>query len=789
MNIAKAGLRQVYKRKLETLILIILIVLVVFQHGFLELTRYNVGYHIYQQLRDEMGDLAVAVPEGSTKEAERLLAELGADRVESRTFYTVKLNLGNRTLLAPLIEMGDLNGFSAIAELKAGEPPGGEGEAGIYTVVASGARGMSLDWVEPGMEAVVEAYTARGPLRMELTVTGVYKGFSWVAGYPYAVLLPSVPSQLEGQGIAIVSAWMGDRDPEEAARSLQSMAEARGLRLYGVLVNSPERNPIIMLVKSAFNLLSIPASIMLAFTFILPAAAGTVAVFRDLKTLATLKAMGAGRRELALYYTLPWIARGLLGAGLATLLLAAYSDNVYFSIFVGDSDIARAMAEAYGFKLDPATLARASAIALLLVVAGGLIPLAPASRVKAVEVLRSGELPLALAPPRVGIPGPLQVRASLRDLAARWWKLAGLALALGLLWGVSTALEMETGSLESITSFFSSEYGVDVYAGFRSLTPEPPRPIAGAAEDLASGDPRVAGYTVFFSESAVTSLPGGSGRVFMEYIAVLAGDPEVGFPLKEGRYPQGPGEAVISRYMASYLGLEVGDSLVLEVPRGSSVELRIVGLSSSMWNNGFHVVVGRDVGVFQDEPGLLQAVLMVDLEPGIDPEEYAKWLRDEGLPPYMTATQVLTREDIVDSLSTMTSMVRVFYSGIAVLTAIAAGIALAGVLLVDASARAREHSVLLAMGAGRRHITLGYLLQVAASLLLAAPLALGLGYLTAEATARGTALALGYIPPSLDPGALYSSSLALSMTVFLAIVLVAILLHLRRLDLPRILRE
>ncbi len=789
MNIARAGLRLVYRKKLETIVLVILVVLVVFQHGFLELTRYNVGYHIYGQLRDEMGDLALIVPEAKAGEAVSLLEDLGASRVEASTFYLVKLSIGNKTMLAPLIALDELGRFSAVAALKAGSPPRGPGEAGIYTVVASGARGMSLDWVEPGMEAVIQAYTPWGPLGMSVNITGVYKGFSWVAGYPYAVMLTSIPEALEGQGVVVASAWLDAGDPEVVAERLASLAKERGIPVYGLLVNTPERNPIIMLVKSAFNLLSIPASIMLAFAFILPAAAGTVSVFRDLRSLAVLRAMGAGVAELSLYYTLPWLARGLIGATIAAVLLALYSDNIYFKVFVGDSDIARAMAEAYGFKLDPATLLRASIIALAMVLAGGLVPLAAASRVRVVEALRSGELPLAWIPPRIPLPGPLQLRSSLRDLAARWWKLAGMVLALGLLWGVSAALEMETGSLDSIIGFLEDEYPVDVYAGFISLAPQPPEPVSSAIGEIIAGDPRVQGYTLYYSESTVTDLPQGHGRVFMTYITVLQGDPRVGFPLEEGRYPQQPGEAVISKYMAAYLGVSLGDRITLDSPVGGQVELEVVGLSVSMLNNGFYVIVAPDSGIFQAEPGLREAIVMVDLEDGVDPEGYARELKEAGLPPYITATQVFIRKDLVDSLQTMTSMVRVFYSGIALLTALAAGIALGGILMVDASARSREHGVLLAMGSGRLHILLGYLIQALASLATAAPLALALGYVTALATARGTALALGYVPPTPSVGALASSLLWGSLLVSLAIALAAVVLHLRRLRLSEVLRE
>ncbi len=789
MTIARAGLRLVYRKKLETIALVILVALVVFQHGVLLAVKSNVGYHVYEQIRDEMGDIAVGVPEADRSKVLNLLGSLqGVESIEARRLYWVKATIGNRTYFSPMISLDDLHGFAAIAELKEGEPPKEPGEAAIYTVVASGARGQSLEWVHPGIRVEVSAYTPKGPLIMDLTVSGVYKGFSWVSGTPYAIILPTVPDELEGYGVSILTIRLGqDADPYRVADRIRGMLEYNGIDNYNIIVNTPEKNPIVALIESAFNLLSIPASVMLVFAFILPAAAGSVTIFRDARILAVLRGMGAGTRDIAIYYMLPWLVRGFIGALLAVVVLVAYSDDIYFRLFVGDSDIARAMSESYGFLLDIGAIARASVTALIMVTLGSLIPLAASTRINTVEVLRTGGLPLAFKPPRISLPGPMLFRISIRDLSSRWWKLLGLMLSLALLWGITTAIEMESQSIDKVSMEFSN-MRLDVSMLLSSLTPEPPRPVYQVAEDLASGYSGVESYSILYSEYIVVDLPGGE-TTFMAYLAILSGDPSIGLPLVEGRYPSGPGEAVISRYMATYLGLGVGSTLTIEVPRGGMKDFRIVGISSSPRNNGFYLVVDKGSGVFQQEPGALSVIVDLDLKDD-EVEEFRGYVdKATGMIGYVTVPNIVTREDVTRSFETLASMVRVFYAGIAVLASIAAGIALAGIVLVDASSREKEHAVVMAMGAGRRGIIVSYIIQAIASLFIAAPIAFILGYIIASATARGTALAIGYIPPALDPRALFNSLLVDAVLVSLAFIAVAVALHLRRFKLPLVLRE
>ena len=109
--------------------------------------------------------------------------------------------------------------------------------------------------------------------------------------------------------------------------------------------------------------------------------------------------------------------------------------------------------------------------------------------------------------------------------------------------------------------------------------------------------------------------------------------------------------------------------------------------------------------------------------------------------------------------------------------------------LVDASTRSREIAVLLALGASRRLVIASYLLQLLVALALAAPLALISGYVLAEATAARSALALGYLDPQLDPGAVATPLFTISLAITVAWLLAALLVFLRRLKVTEVLRE
>ncbi len=790
MMIARASLRLVWRRRLETLALTAIVLLIVFLYGALSLASYNIQEHVYVQMRGELGDVAVS----SVFDEEDLRAiaeEAGASSYAGYLIVYGKALVGDESRLAVVIGKSYFEEAVKVKRLD-GQPPVGPSEAAFYTVL-TGGEGLIPESLSIGSRVKVEAFTLSGErVELEFDVVGWYRGFAWIAGEPFAIVVDdSVVERLTGGKFYLAAFWTEDPDNSDldafADRILGAM-ESRGLEPLWFFVNKKEENPIVNLVESATNILLIPASLVLLLAALLPAAAGSVAVVRDSRNIAVLKTMGAGWRELFAYYTLPWLIRGALGSLLALAALVVFADDVYFQLFVRDSEIAEIMWESLGFRFDAYQLVKAAAYAALLVALGSLVPLLLAVKLDTVRILRSTELPVAATPLRISVPGPVVARAFIRDLAARWWKMLGLVLALSILWGMTAAMEMEAESLDVVRELYESRMPPDVYLAAASVAPAPSEPAWRALDRLLGGDDSVASYTIFHSEIAYRSLEYGGRTLWLEFIYLLSGDPGTAFPLSEGRYPSGGGEALISEALASYLGLGVGDLVRVATPRGSTEEFTVVGLSYSRLNNGFYIVVGSP-DVMREEPGLREAIAHIALEEGV-PEAYSEVLRKRvEAVPHLTVTFMATRGEVVEGIDLLGELLLIFYAGITTLASIAAGIALAGIVLVDASARSRELAVLSALGVAKRTVVVGYAAQMLAALALSAPLALIAGYIIARRTAELSALALGYLEPVVTVSSIANPLLLVALAITSTWMIAAIWLYYRRLDVVGQLRE
>jgi len=274
----------------------------------------------------------------------------------------------------------------------------------------------------------------------------------------------------------------------------------------------------------------------------------------------------------------------------------------------------------------------------------------------------------------------------------------------------------------------------------------------------------------------------------MNYIYPLKGDPQVAYPLAWGTYPSRPGEALVSEALADLLSLKPGSTLEIEVPAGGRVELRVVGASISRNNNGYYVVVA-DESIFTGAPGKTGASLYLDVS-GIDPSEALDEVRRSIVSSgYVVPEYAATKYQIADTIREFSSVLEGIYYGISFIAALAAGIALAGMMLVDASSRAREQAALIALGVSPRRLTAVQVVQALIALAAAAPLAYAAGLAVAKATARQAALALGYIEPLASPGSLATPLMASAAATALAVGAASLLFYYARLNLPGILRE
>jgi ABC-type antimicrobial peptide transport system permease subunit len=156
---------------------------------------------------------------------------------------------------------------------------------------------------------------------------------------------------------------------------------------------------------------------------------------------------------------------------------------------------------------------------------------------------------------------------------------------------------------------------------------------------------------------------------------------------------------------------------------------------------------------------------------------------------YLVVGWNATRGTIAASVEDVARFLEGIYSGMALLSAVAVGIAVSSIALADMSMRARETATLKALGAPGSLPALSHLFELLTNLALAAPVAWASGLLIAHVMARRAALAVGYLEPSHSPASLLTPIMAVSLGLALAWSVVAVYINYRRLDAASILRE
>ncbi|GBF09057.1 ABC-type antimicrobial peptide transporter permease [Aeropyrum pernix] len=790
----KAGLRQGLRGKLETIALVAVILLAVGLYGVFVVSADNMSRHVYLQMRDRMGDIMVAGV--LTADHRAIVEEVGG--VES-----VELA---RVIPFAVVETPDGEQYSvAVAESRYferlsvkdvdGRLPSSSGEAILYwTLGGGGLAGLDLEKLR-GRELLLRLYSIDGePVEIRLRVVGTARGFEWIGGRPMAVVVSGADINMVVNGFYTMMA-VRVSNPEsvnldDLADEISRRLEASGAIVSFTWVNKPEENPVKALLEGAMSVFTTPASLLFMLIPLLPAAAGSAMVVRDSRMIAVMRAMGGGLPEIALYYAAPWLLRGFLGVALGLSAVYTLSEPLYTRLFVGDSEIAKVLYSAYGFEVKPGLLAMLALASVGGVAAGVLVPLLIALRVDVVRAIQSSSLPLLITPPRIRLPGPLVLVESLRDIVSRPFKLAALALALGILAGIPVATSALSNSLDDVKNLYSNVMPPDAFVAVQSLAlGTPPKPAAQAMADILENLGGVEGYTVFDSRDYVNAL---GLKEFTQLVAVVYGDPGVAFPLLEGRYPEKRGEVVISAAFSELRRVGVGESIRVDLD-GTGVEMMVVGVSKARLNNGFYLVVTP--GYFREitgtPPGVYSATAHVDLAEGVDPEEFLGRVENAvSSTGFLTVVVKATRSDIVNAIGEVSTLYKAIMGGVGLLAAVGVAITIASIFAIDVSSRAREIAGLIAIGTRFRRIAASTTLQILLSIVVSLPIAYASGYMAARVIAERAALAVGYLPPRIEAGDILSSgTVELPLVIGAASALASISLFLRRLRIVEILRE
>ncbi|MCE4616227.1 MAG: hypothetical protein F7C09_04075 [Aeropyrum sp.] len=790
-SLFKAGLRSARRRLLEGLSLTVIVWLSVSLLGVSLVITSNMENHVSSQIRNRIGDVIVlgAFPEDSIDS----LGDLrGVERVEAyKVLPASSLQTEEEEFLVGLVSTAYWDSVK-VKDLE-GMQPKGEDEIILYWALSGAPLEELKDLLGTSVRLI--AFSLDGePIIIEADVVGVSWGYEWLAGRRVAVVVSEeVMDRLTGGMYTMVAIFA--ENPEEA--ELESIAEAVVERLEmggGVVVSysvmRPDENPIVVLLKGAHSIFTVPSAALYVLLFILPAAAGTAMAVRESRMVAVLRAQGAGAREVGVLFLTPWLVWGVLGSALGVLTVLLASEAVYTSIFVGDAEIARLLYESYGFVVPRSVLAQVSGLALAGVVLGGLAPIGIMMRLDIVGALRSAELPIQLVPPRLTLPTPLSLLSGFRDALSRPWKIVGLALALAVVWGIAGSMSALSAGVDEIIYTYSERMPPDLFISVESITFTPPSSVASVLEEavISAAGEYVEGYTIISSEEYIDAL---GLNEFFTLVTYTHGNPETAFPLEEGRYPESGGEAVISRSLASLLGVGVGDSISLNL-EGRSVVITITGVSYSRLANGFYALVTPNFyAEHAGTPGLLSATAHIDLVEGVDSESIGGDIR-EALKEYgfVSVLEVITREELVDAFNVLSILLSGILGGILVLASLAAGISVASMIAVDSSTRSKENAVLIALGTPKRWIVGGYLIGLTIAVAASALPAYILATLISRLVASRSALAVGYIEPVLDPRTVLApDNLMVALAVGVISGVIAIWIQLRRLNVAQELRE
>ena len=790
MTIVKGSLRMVYKRKLETVSLIFLILISMLSYGSLLVLADNMAEQAYIQFRHTIGDVAAfgLFPSNITDYLSNI-----SEIEEVRTFnvWFGTLDMGGERYTVSIVDKDYVD--KILVFLLDGRFPRNESEV-IYYYAITGGTLEGKDIVKIGDKVKVLVFTSRGvPIVRNLTVVGVAKGFAHLGGMDSTLVIHKnlmekvIGDIVTGVGVVLKEDALDSLD--EIADEIFTIYEDNNFQIFFKFVNDKERNPIVVLLESASTILTIPISIVLLLIPILIASAGSALVIREVKIVATLKSMGVGRGGLFKYYGVPWIVRGFIGIFLGILLIPYFSEYIYVNYLVRDSEIADILLKTVGFHVRYDVLMTIITYVSILILLGVSIPWFLSNSVNIVRAISTTGLYAVSTPFRKGI-GFIRMRIFIRDIISRPWKLIGILLSIAILWGALTALNMEGNGLRHVYYIYENEMPFDTNIFVSTTSFMKFTELPNVTRDAILNTSDVKSY-VLLSRNTYVNLFGYNE--ISQVITYISGDPSTAFPLIKGDFPRDLREAVISKNFALLKGVDIGDEVEVNID-GSIFRLRIVGISISRLNNGYYILVTKDeysalTGLDMDEIGTRELVGYIDLVDGVDSDSYSKSLKEYMESRYGVSVEYVTKTDLLDQINLINSFIMGLNSGILFSIFLASVISLSSIYLVDSEARNKEIAVLKSIGFSNLGISLGAVIQVLIVAIPSAIPALILGNIIADLISRSGAQAIGYLEP-VKPIESLLNIYALYMFAALSfIVLIVNWVKVRRMDVVKTLAE
>ncbi|HIQ13304.1 MAG TPA: FtsX-like permease family protein, partial [Thermoprotei archaeon] len=647
MTITKGGVRIIWRKKVETISITFLIIVIVVSYGSLVVLADNMSEHAYRQFRGTLGDVAVfgLFPENITtyfndlssiKSVTPLYVWYGTLAYEDEKFL---VSIADRRYVDRL----------AVFQLE-GEYPSNMTEA-IFYISITGGPIIEESPLDIGENVSLLYFPPKGFANVvNLKVVGVARGFAHIGGMESALIVSSeLMDKILGDTVTGVSILLYDEDIdkiESIAKDVDQIVDQNDFTTFFKFVNKKERNPIVVLLESASTILTIPISVVLFIVPVLVASAGSALVIREVKIVATLKSIGMNTFDIFKYYGFPWLIRGLVGLSIGLAILPNISEYIYREFIVRDSEIADILINTLGFIVRPETLLTLSWYIIALVFLGILIPWFIAYKVNIVKAISSTGL-YSISPPYRRFMGLVSLRVFIRDVVSRPWKLIGILLSISILWGALAALNMEAAGLNDVQYIYEEKMVFDTSLTISSTSFRILDDLIDISNNLMSQDEDVKGYVIL--DRRITINLFGLNEVG-QLITYVGGDPSIAFPLVKGDFPSGYREVVISKNLAAFKGLDIGD--VIEVYVDEEVfRLKVVGISYSRLSNGYYLLVEPNqyaimLHIDPDEVGKREQVIYVDVVDGVDPDLFSQEIKNLYEGRYPVSVEYTTKNDL-----------------------------------------------------------------------------------------------------------------------------------------------
>lgn len=351
-------------------------------------------------------------------------------------------------------------------------------------------------------------------------------------------------------------------------------------------------------------------------------------VLAQYREIGILKATGFTPRQVAGIYLIQHIAlalaASLTGLALATLIAPIYLEQLAdtFNTTAGNS-------------FDPLLSVITVGAILVAVTIFTLLPALRAGRVPVVQAITTGFTPVGTRPSQLAslarqLRLPTPVIVGVKDAFARPWRATLTVAALSLtIMTLTFTLGMEAmiGKMLDNRGLIEEPWDIEIVREDAS---------DAAIRQVLDSNPNVVSYATSTRMRAALPEDGAGMQREIDLRSLGADVLNSGYPLIDGRMPDGPGEAILGRTLFDQLGLRLGDRLELEVIRNpfTAPERAPVTLT----------VVGRYVEPEEDgEVVLFSAATAEQLFPSLQPETYEIMMRgDSGWDDLLVDVQATT---------------------------------------------------------------------------------------------------------------------------------------------------